>query len=130
MIYSGANKSGRSGVGFYLSKNVEKNALLSYNPVNKRIMSIHISAKLVNITIIHVYVATSAADDSEIEFYALQHCIASIWNGDMGYIIGDFNAKVGPSKDYNEKRFVGDFGLGEWKERSEQLVELIFQNCL
>ena len=95
-------------------------------------MSIRISAKPVNITIIQVYALTSTADDREIEdiYCILQQCIDNIRARDMWFIMGSFNAKVGSTKEYVEKRFIGSFGLGERNERSDRLVEFVSQNCL
>ena len=68
IVYSGRTKSGVSGVGFYLSRKAE-NALLGYNPISDRIMSVRIQAKPCNLTIFQVYAPTSAADDSEIDSF-------------------------------------------------------------
>ena len=130
-VYSGAQKSGRNGVGFYLSSKVE-NSMLGYNPISERIMTIRLHAKPANITIVQVYAPTSTASDQDIdEFYqALQECIDNIKNRDMWFTMGDLNAKIGQLQADAEKGIVGKYGLGERNERGDRLAEFAVENEL
>ena len=46
-----------------------QNAVLGCNLKNNRMMSIHFQSKPLNITIIQVYVQTSNAEESEVEWF-------------------------------------------------------------
>ena len=128
-IYSGAMKSGQSGVAFYLSRNTE-NSLLGYNPINDRILSIRIHAKPANITFIQVYAPTSTADATEIEkFYEiLKKTTDTAKTRDVVVILGDFNAKIGKNEEENGN--VSSFGLGERNERGDRLMDFALENDL
>ena len=54
------------------------------------------------------------------EFYEkVQHVVDEIPGGDVLYLIGDWNAKVGHDE---ANGTTGRFGLGERNERGDQLV--------
>ena len=114
MIFSGGKTSGQNGVGFILSKQMER-ALLGYNPTSDRIMTIRIQAQPVNYTFIQVYAPTSTCDEEDItSFYSqLQQTIDRTKSKDVIVIMGDFNGKVGRRQNDTEKGNVGNFGLGE-----------------
>ena len=96
LIYSGPEASHEYGVGVWLDKTISK-AVIGYNPINERIMTVRLNAKPVNITLCQVYAPTSAADEVEIEtFYgSLQDILDSAPSQDVKIVMGDFNAKVG-----------------------------------
>ena len=79
-------------------------------------------------TLVQVYAPTSAAEDDEIErFYELiQSVINETPKGDIMYIMGDWNAKVG-----NEETngITGKF-VGKRNERGDWFVEFCSQNSL
>ena len=54
VIYSGAEQSGQSGVAVILDKEAKK-AFISYDVVSDRILTVYLSTKLVNTTIIQIY---------------------------------------------------------------------------
>ena len=69
MAYSGNGKSGWNGVAVYIWKEWNSTSL-GYNPINDRLLSVCISGKPTNITIIQTYAPTSQSDDEEVEeFY-------------------------------------------------------------
>ena len=60
------------------------------------------------------------------EFYEkVQHVLDEIPRGDVLYVIGDWNAKVGQDETNGT---TGSFGLGERNERGDQLVEFCSRN--
>ena len=54
------------------------------------------------------------------------HVVNEIPRGDVVYVIGDWNAKVGQ---YETNGITRRFGLGEQNERGDQLVEFCSQTC-
>ena len=94
-MYYSERKSGRrrSGVGFII--NMSK-AVMGYNPVNDRIITIRMKAHPMNITVVQVYAPTTDATEEEMDnFYGvLQDTLDSISGRDITMIIGDCNAKV------------------------------------
>ena len=69
-------------------------------------------------------------NDEEIEelyekvTHALENC-----KGNIAFVIGDFNAKVGAKENDREKE-IGAFGLGNRNQRGEMLIEFAAQNKL
>ena len=95
IVFSGRDRPGQSGVGFYSVKvasasNIEK-CLLRYNPVGDRIMTVSF-----RFFYIQVYAPNSAADEKDTEaFYGLlAKILKDVKSRDMVVIMGDFNAKV------------------------------------
>ena len=128
VYYSGHPEQRRNGVGFIVGGDMKK-SVLGYNPVNDRIISIRFHCKPLNLTVIQVYAPTSTADDADIEeFYEqLQQLFDETPNGDMTYIMGDLNAKVGTEE---IPGVTGKFGLGALNERGERLLDFCSANRL
>src|SRR5437867_3684120 len=86
-------------------------------------MTIRISCKPVNITIIQIYAPTSTSDEEVTDkFYeSLQDVMDKAHKGDVLLIMGDFNAKVGEGA---EGRTVGKFGLEIRNESGDKLIDL------
>ena len=84
-------------------------AVLGYQPVSSRLISIRLRAAPFNITIIPVYAPTSGHDDSEVDhFYQkLQETIDQTPKKDILVVQGDWNAKVG-------KDAQADWGRSLW----------------
>ncbi|CAF5000488.1 unnamed protein product, partial [Rotaria sp. Silwood1] len=74
-----------------------RKALLSYNPVNSRLILARFTATPFNLTIINVYAPTSEAamDDIETFYDNLEEVVANTPKKDILIITGDWNAKVG-----------------------------------
>ena len=72
-------------------------ALLNWQPVFDRIISARFRSKVRNITIIQSYALTLLADDNEKdEFYSSLNAVyGSTVRGDIVFVMGDFNAKIG-----------------------------------
>ena len=98
-----------------------------FNPVSDRISTIRLQCKPVNMTVLQVYAPTSTAEEGYMEeFYEkVQHVVDEITRGDVLYVIGDWNAKVGQDETNGT---TGIFGLGERNERGDQLVEFCSRN--
>ena len=96
---------------------------MGFNPVSDRIATIRLQCKPVNMTVLQVYAPTSTAEEEVMEeFYEkVQNVVDDIPRGDVLYVIGDWNAKVGQDETNGT---TGRFGLGERNERGDQLVEL------
>ena len=60
-------------------------------------ISVHFQDKQFNITVIHVYVLSSNAEEAEIEWFYedLQDLLELAPKKDVLFIIGDYKAKVG-----------------------------------
>ncbi|CAF3843461.1 unnamed protein product [Rotaria sordida] len=122
-IWSGESNTHIKGVGMLLSVKARK-ALLSYNPVNSRLISARFAATPFNLTIINVYAPTSEASMDDIEtFYGnLEEAVANTPKKDILIITGDWNAKVGDNNT-GWKSVMGKYGYGTINERGEQLLE-------
>ena len=99
-----------------------QNAVLGCNLKNDRMISVHFQGKPFNITEIQAYAPTSNAEEAEVEqFYEdLQDLLELTPKGDVLFIIGDWNAKVGNQETLG---VTGKFGLGVWNEAGERLIE-------
>ena len=108
--YCGQESLRRNGVAIIVNKRVQ-NAVLGCNLKNNRMMSIHFQSKPLNITIIQVYVQTSNAEESEVEWFYehLQDLLEPTPKKDVLFIIGDWNATVGSQE---IPGITGKFGLG------------------
>ena len=82
-----------------------------------------------NITVIQVYSPTSNAEEAEVErFYEdLQDLLELIYQKDVLFIIGDWNAKVGSQE---IPGVAGKFGLGVQNEAGQRLIEFYQENAL
>ena len=58
MIYSGGTKSGSNGVAIFIQKEWSS-SMLGYNPISDRLLTVRISGKPTNMTIIQTYAPTS-----------------------------------------------------------------------
>ncbi|XP_042885530.1 craniofacial development protein 2-like [Penaeus japonicus] len=128
VYYSGHESNRTRGVAIICNKMVA-NAVLGFNPLNDRIMTLRIQCKPINVTIVQVYAPTTAAEETEIEeFYEqLQEVTESIPSQDIVIIMGDFNAKVGSRE---EKPITGKFGLGDRNTSGDMLVDFCAANDL
>ena len=122
--FSGEEKKHQYGVAFIVRKEVTA-SVISCTPISSRLISIRISAKPHNMTIIQVYAPTSDHEDEEIEeFYELlDTTIAKVPKKDILIVQGDWNAKVGPDAYQNWAGTAGRFGLGETNDRGLRLLE-------
>ena len=132
IYYSGKENSGHNGVAL-IANNVISNHVMGYNPVNDRIITIRLQATPLNISLVQVYAPTSTASDEDIEsFYnQLQDVLDSLPNKDFTIVMGDFNAKVGSGIQLdNERKVIGQYGLGTRNERGNALLDFCAGNSL
>ena len=92
-------------------------------------ISVHFQGKLFNITIIHVYDPTTETEEAEVEWFYedLYDLLELTPKGDVLFITGDWNAKVGSQE---IPRVTGKFGLGVQNEAGQRLMEFCQENAL
>ena len=92
-------------------------------------ISVCFQGKPFSVTVIHVCVPTSNAEEAEAEqFYEdLQDLLELTPKKDVLFIIGDWNAKVGSQETLG---VTGKFGLGMWNEAGQRLIEFCQDNVL
>ena len=129
VYFSGDEKKRVHGVAMVLSRITSK-AVLGYNPVNERLISIRIQAQPMNITVIQAYAPTSDADENMTQtFYdQLQDILDNTPQKDVTIVMGDFNAKVGSNNGVNG--VMGPYGLGEQNEAGQKLIDFCISNEL
>ena len=99
IMYSGKETGRRSaGVAFIVNSETLR-AVLGYNPVSERVITLRVNAKPVIIRFVQVYAPTGASSDEEItSFYEqLQGVLDTVCRKDVIVIMGDWNAKIGKS---------------------------------
>ena len=130
IISSGKERGHSSGVGLILAKEAQR-ALLSYNPVNDRIISARFQMATGFATLCQVYAPTADSSEEDIDkFYLdLQQEINRTQKEDLLIIMGDFNAKVGIG-DEDSRQVMGKFGIGQRNDRGERLIDFCYTNDL
>ena len=126
VYYCGQDTLRRNGVAFICTDEMRR-CVMGFNLLSDRIATIRLQCKPVNMTVLQVYAPTSTAEEGDMEdFYEkVQHVVDEIPRGDVLYVIGDWNAKVGQDETNGT---TGRFGLGERNERGDQLVEFCSRN--
>ena len=71
IYYCGQESLRKNGVAIILNKRV-RNAVLGCNLKNDRMISVHFQGKPFSITVIHVYVPTSNAEEAEAEPFSAE----------------------------------------------------------
>ena len=122
MWFSGDEKKHQHGVAFIVRKEIFGSDI-SCTPISSRLISLRVSAKPHNMTIIQVYAPTSDHDDEEVEQFYEQLEETKIPKKDILVVQGDWNAKVGPDAYENWAGTVGHFGLGTTNDRGLRLLE-------
>ena len=130
IVMSGQEERGRNGVAIMCDRK-SADAIMGYNTVSDRVLSVRFRGGRINTTIIQVYAPTAMAAEEEQEaFYLdLQGTIDTTPRGDILVIMGDFNAKVGEDRNGWEE-VVGKYGLGVRNEAGERMLEFCDSNEL
>jgi Reverse transcriptase (RNA-dependent DNA polymerase) len=123
LIVSGQERISTRGVGVWLSKRAAS-AMLGYNPISERIMTVRLQATPFNLTFIECYAPTNSATDEDKEWFydQLRETLTKVPNGDVVLIGGDFNAKLGAENP------AGKHAPGELNENGEMLTEFCMSN--
>ena len=121
IYYSGLDKH-VGGVGFILNAQTAQ-AVLSWDPVSDRIITLRLQTRIVKVTIVQVYAPTNAANDEEKDaFYdQLQQVIDSIPAHDLKLVMGDFNAQIGADNRGWEAN-MGKWATGEMTDNGIRLL--------
>ena len=92
-------------------------------------ISVHFQGKPFNITVIQAYAPTSNTEEAEVERFCedLQDLLELTHTKYVFFIIRDWNAKVGSQE---TPGVTGKFGLGEWNEAGQRLIEFCQENAL
>ena len=92
-------------------------------------ISVHLQGKPFNITVIQVYVPTSNAGKTEVEWFYedLQDLLELTPKKGVLFLIGDWNAKVGSQE---TPGITGKFGLGMWNEAGQRLIRVLPRDAL
>ena len=114
MYYCGQESLRRNGVAIIVNKRVH-NTVLGCNLKNYRMISVHFQSKPINIKVIQVYAPTSNTEEAEVKqvYEDLQDLLELTPKKDVFFIIGDWNAKVGPPSS-NKKMYVR-LSSDQWK---------------
>jgi len=122
---SGEERQHMNGVGFILSKRARE-AMISYNLVNPRIIAARFKGTPLNNAAIQVYAPTAESTEEELEGFneQLEQTIKDLPKKDVKVIVGDWNAKVGTDNG-GWKHAMGRYGYGETNERGERLLEFV-----
>jgi len=133
IVYSGNDEVQRQGVALWMNSKMAK-SLISYEPINSRLISVRLKAAPANITIIVAY-APSMTGDAETDeeertrFYdELQKVIDKEPQRSVKFVIGDFNAKIGKSP--SQLPTIGQYGLGERNAAGDCLYNFCAGNSL
>ncbi|KAE9547262.1 hypothetical protein FO519_009526 [Halicephalobus sp. NKZ332] len=99
ILYSGQENHHKHGVGLILNEDAAR-SLISWNPINDRIITARFQTKFLKLTIIQVYAPTEEAEqESKEKFYnQLQDTFDEIPSFDLKILIGDLNAQIGPNR--------------------------------
>ena len=130
-FYSGREDIHHHGVGFLVNKDAVK-AIMGWQPISSRLMTIRLRATPFNITIVQVYAPTSSYDDDEMEeFYEqLQAVVDTVPKQDILIVQGDWNGKVGEDAQTDWKSTCGPYCNKESNERGLRLLEFAGANQL
>lgn len=125
IVHSGVEQGAvrEKGVAIMLSKEAGK-ALLGYNPVSERIVSVRLASAPHDLTFIQVYAPTEQAEDTDKEYFydVLQNTLDSVPESDTIIIGGDFNAQIGKDSP------IGPFALNGCNDNGDRLTHFCLAN--
>ena len=123
LIYSGANKEGRNGVGIILSKE-KKNMITEVYRKNDRIMRVRLDSENFTANIFSVYAPqVGSTDEVKDQFWVdLQEEIEKVEQDVKCIVGGDLNGHVGGSSDVIS-RIHGGKTYGEGNAEGERIID-------
>ena len=133
VVYSGHDELQRQGVALWMNREVAS-SLLSYEPINSRLISVRLQASPVNITILVAYAPSTTGnpefdDEERNRFYdEVQKALDKAPQRSVKFVIGDFNAKIGEG--HHQLPTVGQYGLGERNAAGDSLYSFCAGNSL
>src|SRR5258706_200987 len=129
VYYSEGSKHER-GVGLILNPEVSR-AVISWEPINDRIITVRLQSRYTKVTVIQVYAPTNAANDQEKdEFYEqMQDVLSTAPEHDMKLVMGDFNAQIGRDNNAWEEA-MGKEAIGDRTDNGERLLSYCSSNKL
>ena len=121
--------SRRAGVAFMVNSETSR-AVLGYNILSKRVITLRVNAKPVNITFVQVYAPTGESFEEEITscYDQLPGVLDIVCRKDVIVIVGDWNAKI--RKSVHKSDNIGPYGLGDRNERGNLMVDFCVANEL
>lgn len=110
LLYSGHKDQHSRGVGLVLNKEATR-ALISWKPINERIITARFQSRHAKVTIVQVYAPTEDSDETNKDtFYdQLQDAFNELPSYDIKLLMGDFNAVLDENRQGLEQ-VVGPFG--------------------
>lgn len=124
-LYSGkpAGEARANGVGILLDKNTRM-GLITWNPISDRLISVRLKTKVRNFSIVQCYAPTEAARDEDKDaFYEQLHSVVrAIPKGDVIFLSGDLNAKIGADNAGYED-IMGKHAPGHMNDNGERFLE-------
>jgi exonuclease III len=126
-IYSGVKVTERalSGVMLMVHKSLKSN-IDRYNYWSDRIIQLQLKLSRGYLTVIGIYVPIEGNEDANDCFYKLlQNMLGKINKSDMTAIMGDFNARVGNIKIYNN---IGPNGENTCNRYGKRLIDFAIYN--
>jgi len=116
------------GVGLIVNKTLGEK-VKGYIQYNERIILVRFQTKPKNTIVAQVYMPTTNSSEEELEevYENLDKLIESVKGEENLIVMGDWNAIVGEEK---VKNITGDYGLGNWNDRGDQLLEFCAKHKL
>ena len=130
IMYSGKESGRRSAGVAFMVNNETSRAVIRYNPVSEKVITLRVNAKPVNITFVQVYAPKGASSEEEItaSYEQLQGVFDNVCRKGVIVIMWDWNAKIGKSVHKSDN--IGSYGLGDRNERGDLLEEVCVANEL
>ena len=109
VFYSGHEQNKEKGTAIICGKEAAR-AILGYNPVCDRIITLRIQGKPANLSMVQLNTSTGEADEEDHKEFdgKLQDRVAGISQGNIIKVMGDFNAKV---VDEPTSKYMGKYRL-------------------
>ena len=131
LLYSGRDDDAHlSDVAMLLSRKADS-CLISWSPVNDRIIIARFNSRYIRTSIVQVYAPTNDAEEEakDVFYEQVQNVLDKIPKHDLVILMGDWNAKVGYQRE--REGVVGCHGLhGERSDNGERFVQLCANNMV
>ena len=131
IVYSGrSDGQHQEGVGIIMDKQTRK-SLLSWEPIDARIIRARFFSTYAKITVIQCYAPTEQAteDEKDMFYHNLQSQIDKSPRHDIMIIMGDLNSKIGCDNSGYEY-CMGKEAMGERNDNGQRLIDICLENGL